>query len=684
MVNDAISTHAAAASGTRTWPGLGRYLGGMLPRSQRILVALVGAALLPVMFLPVLPLWRIFLVAPQYREGLKMLIFTNDLRGDLSRINILNHYIGMQEIKPEAFPEFGYMPWVLSLFGLVALVAALSGRRWLAFLGWGGFAAFGTVMMTHFAGWLTEFGTNLDPKAALDFGAFTPPLIGTAVRGNFTVHSLPHIGGFILFAAGSLGPLIVAFDLWRFRRRGPGPAALRPGVAAAGILLLLTGPAGADEFHSYAEPPAVNPLQSLVNEASPGETVRIPDGVHRGQLVVDRTLTLEGGSGAILDGEGRGTVVVVRAPGCTLRGFTVRNSGFELLFDDAGILVDEADDVRIQDMTLVDTNHGIYVRNALRPAIIECRARGRRGRVDEENHGNGIHVWHTRDAVLEGSRISGHRDGIYLSFAETATIRGNVVHDLDRFGLHSMYSQLNVIEQNTFTRNTAGVALMFSNRMTMRENLFIHNRGHRTYGLLLRDCSDSEFRGNRIIDNTIGLFIDGSNRNRFAGNVLAENGWGVIAYSSSDANVFTGNSFLGNDYQVSLDMPRTGNRFHLDGVGNYWSDARPYDLDGDGIGDVPHSPVSLFAFISKQHPDLTVFSGSPAVLALDLAQRSLPILQPTELLDPGPLLQPVSVAPYSGPAVPPLSDTAPGSTLATAFVALLATAGGATALRRVR
>lgn len=678
----AIPTTAAASA---TAPRLWGYFTGRLPGWQRAAVGLVGLALLPVMFLPVLPLWRIFLVAPQYREGLRMMIFTNDLQGDLDRINILNHYIGMQHIDPGTFPEFGYMPWALSVFGGIAILAALVGRRWLAFLGWAGFAVFGTIMMLHFKAWLTEFGTNLDPKAALDFGAFTPPLLGTAHRGNFTVQSLPHIGGIILFVAGILAPVLVVADLWRLRRAGVrrGDPARAAAAGATLVLALVLGrTAAADTFTSYAEPPRASDLQSLVQSAASGDTLHLPPGVHRGMLVVDRPLVVEGGSSCILDGEGRGTVVVIRAPGVVLHGFTVRNSGWELLLDDAGILIDEADDVTIERLNLVDTNHGIYVKNALRPRIVDCRLEGRRGRVGEENHGNGIHVWYAKDAVVSGNRISRHRDGIYLSFAETAVITDNVVFDQDRFGLHSMYSQRNRLERNLLTRNTAGVALMFSNRMLMSGNLFIHNRGHRTYGLLLRDCSDSEFHGNRLVDNTIALFLDGSNRNRFTGNLFAENGWGVIAYSSSESNVFTRNAFLDNDYQVSLDMRRTRNAFAEDGTGNYWSDARPYDLDGDGVGDVAHYPVGLFAFVSKQHPDLTVFAGSPAVLALDLAQRSLPALQRTELCDPSPLLQSPNIAPYHGPALS--GDPRPARRPRTSAVlaAGLVTLGGIAVFRR--
>jgi nitrous oxidase accessory protein len=191
-----------------------------------------------------------------------------------------------------------------------------------------------------------------------------------------------------------------------------------------------------------------------------------------------------------------------------------------------------------------------------------------------------------------------------------------------------------------FTRNVAGCALMFSNGLDVIGNAFVHNRGPRTYGLLLNSCSDGEFRDNQLVDNTIGIFMDNSNRNRFERNLVQDNGWGLLLFSSCAGNVVTGNTFLNNDYPVSLDMRRTDNRFDDGRRGNYWSQNAPYDLDGDGISDVPYSPVSAFAFLSKQYPDLAILAASPAVSALTAAERVFPALRPSAAVDRFPLTTP--------------------------------------------
>ena len=181
---------------------------------ERRFVVLAALVLLPVFFLPVLPIWTMKLWAPQYREGLTLTIYTNTIRGNLDTINRLNHYVGMHDISADQFREFSYLPQALSLFGLFALIAALVNRRWFAILGWLGFTGFAIYMFWDFGSWLWHYGHDLDPRAALKLPAFTPPVIGFERMANFKVLSLPGSGTVLLGIAWLLGPL----TLWLARR----------------------------------------------------------------------------------------------------------------------------------------------------------------------------------------------------------------------------------------------------------------------------------------------------------------------------------------------------------------------------------------------------------------------------------------------------------------------------------
>ena len=128
--------------------------------------------------------------------------------------------------------------------------------------------------------------------------------------------------------------------------------------------------------------------------------------------------------------------------------------------------------------------------------------------------GSGIHVWNTEGFRLDQNEIADVRDGFYIQSSSHGVIRRNGAHDL-RYGLHYMFSDDNVFEDNLFERGAAGTALMYSRRITFRRNRFLHNRGFASVGLLFKACEDVLAEDNLIADNARGVFLEGSYRNVF-------------------------------------------------------------------------------------------------------------------------------------------------------------------------
>ena len=421
------------------------------------------------------------------------------------------------------------------------------------------------------------------------------------------------------------------------------PNAVGAALAIAASLAGLVAPAAAS---TWAVTPGSSPAALALERAQAGDTVLFASGVHRGRLRVTRRVTLRGAPGAILDGGGDGTVLTVNAPGAVVESLTIRGSGTLVLTLDAAVHVLASSGVTLRDLVIRDALYGVAVERSDSVSIERCDLEGRvtpspvAAPAMDEAGGNGIHLWYSRGALVAGNRVARFMDGIYLSFANGTRIDGNVLAGNGRYGLHTMYCQENRLAGNRFERNIAGCAIMFSNRLEVSGNDFVRNRGPRTYGMLLRDCSDGVFTMNRMVDNTIAVFLDNSNRNRFRQNLVQDNGWGVILFSSCAGNEFTGNDFVNNDYPVALDMRISDNRFDDGRRGNFWSGSAPYDLDADGLSDVPHSPVTAFAFLSKQYPDLSILGHSPAVLALTVAERTIPALRPSEAVDRYPLVTP--------------------------------------------
>ena len=191
------------------------FFQGQLSPLSRILMVAATLALLPTVLLPT---WSITLKAPQYPQGLELTIYPNTVAGDIREVNLLNHYIGMDEIEPNEFPEFRFIPFFILRFFGFALLAALIGRMPIAALGWMDFVLFGVVMLYTMQHWLAEYGQNLAPTAPLKIAPFTPRFIGNTVIGQFSVASWPGTGAILMAVAGLIGPAIVLYE-WRRMRQ---------------------------------------------------------------------------------------------------------------------------------------------------------------------------------------------------------------------------------------------------------------------------------------------------------------------------------------------------------------------------------------------------------------------------------------------------------------------------------
>jgi len=381
---------------------------------------------------------------------------------------------------------------------------------------------------------------------------------------------------------------------------------------------------------------AITRITDAIATAEDGDRIRILAGTYREEtLNVARSIALIGEGYPVLDGEGERPVIVVRADNVEIRGLAVHNTGISYTRDLAGIRVEEVGGCVIEGNRLDETFFGIYLAKTR-----DCRVVGNTLHASgtrEASSGNGIHLWNAKRTHIEGNTIVGHRDGIYLEFAEGATIVDNLSEGNLRYGLHFMFSNDTDYTRNTFRSNGAGVAVMYSRRVRITENRFEDNWGAASYALLLKEMTDSEIRGNLFRRNTVAVYSEGSGRNEFTNNRFERNGWAVRIRSNSRDNRYSDNDFVDNSFDVSTDSRQNFNTFS----GNYWSRYDGYDLTGDGYGDVPFRPVRLFSMVVERTPAAMVLLRTFFVDLLDLAERIVPVLTPETLIDESPRIREV-------------------------------------------
>ncbi len=337
----------------------------------------------------------------------------------------------------------------------------------------------------------------------------------------------------------------------------------------------------------------------------------------------------------------------MRANGATIEGFDIDGGGGgDLGRDSSGIHV-AARNVTVRNCRISNALFGIYLREADGALVESCEVRGIPGK-DPGEKGSGIHVWNTDGFRLSGNTVVNARDGFYIQSSPHGTITGNTARDL-RFGLHYMFSDDNAFEDNTFENSAAGTALMYSKRILFRRNRFLHNRGFASVGLLFKSCDDVTADSNLVADNARGIFLEGSYRCLFTGNVVAESDVAIVLYDSCGGVTFRGNSFVANLTPLTLVGRRTDTLFD----GNYWSGDDEPDLDGDGRSDRPYPLTSVFDHFRGNLTAADLFTAGFAAVALGAAERAFPVLDPVTVEDRAPLARPPALPDVPRAPAPP-------------------------------
>jgi nitrous oxidase accessory protein len=244
---------------------------------------------------------------------------------------------------------------------------------------------------------------------------------------------------------------------------------------------------------------------------------------------------------------------------------------------------------------------------------------------------------------IEGHRVARTRDGIYFSFADRCEVSRNEVRET-RYGLHYMYSDENEFHHNSFLENSAGAALMYSKDLQVSENHFASNRGRRAYGMLLQSVDDSTFIGNEILENTIGIYAENSQNNRFIDNRLGGNYVAFRMGGSSAGNTLGQTHFVGNWHSVEVDGDAARNRWHGPEAGNRWQGPLEPDLDGDGLGDFAHREWDPLGPLRQDFPLVGLLSGSAGLEALRFAASRSGAASSRVIVDPRPMTRTTNTA----------------------------------------
>lgn len=376
-------------------------------------------------------------------------------------------------------------------------------------------------------------------------------------------------------------------------------------------------------------------IKQAITAAHAGDTVLVKKGRYKEyNILVDKPLTIKGENYPVIDGEDQGEIIRIVADNVTIDGLFIINVGTSYTSDHAAIRVVRSENFLIQNVVLEKLFFGIYIEKSNNGKVYHNKVIG--DAQDEYNSGNGIQLWYSKNVVVEQNIVQKVRDGIYLEFSDNIIIKDNISADNLRYGLHFMFSNDDLYTNNTFENNGAGVAVMFSKRIKMINNTFKKNWGTAAFGLLLKEINDAEIKGNVFEENTVAIRVEGSNRIEYSHNDFISNGYAVKVLGACYSNTFEKNNFLYNSFDVSYNSMMNDNVFQH----NYWSSYTGYDLDKNGIGDVPYRPIKLFSYIVNRTPETIILMRSLFIDIIDFSEKVSPVFTPDNLLDESPHMKP--------------------------------------------
>jgi len=382
-------------------------------------------------------------------------------------------------------------------------------------------------------------------------------------------------------------------------------------------------------------------IRAALDAADAGDVVEV-----RGRFALSEPLTVGtddltlrgvGEDYPVVDGQGTGDVLVVDGTNVTVEGLWVRNSGYATADNDAAVVLD-GERATLRDSRVTNMTFGVWVDAASDVTVRNTTIVGRERIEALTDRGNGIHLYRATGATVVDNRITDVRDGIYYSWASEVVARNNTLWDL-RYGVHYMYSDGCTLANNTAFDNDVGYALMLSEDLRIVDNRAVNNTGQSGHGVMLKGIDHTTVTGNHLVGNDKGLFFYNSLDNEVAHNLVAGNGLGIQLSAGSVRERIHHNTFARNTLAVQADVGQqvTWN----ESAGNYWASASVRDVDDDGIGESAYRPVDVVQQLRQDEERAGLFAASPAFEVVRLAERTLPVVESSGVVDRRPLTDPV-------------------------------------------
>ncbi len=377
-----------------------------------------------------------------------------------------------------------------------------------------------------------------------------------------------------------------------------------------------------------------NVLQEAIDNASEGSILKLPAGVYKGSITINKPLSIVGiEDGVIIDGEGKGTVISAKGSFITLKNLKIVNSGSLHHSLDAGIKIVEGKQNEISDCIIEDCLFGIDVQMVSNSLFLNNKISSKD--LELGLRGDGFRLWYSNDNIVRKNSLIKSRDMV-VWYSHGNLIEENY-GEYCRYSLHFMYAGKNYVKNNSYRFNSVGIFFMYSKDTIAQGNIVKSSLGATGMGMGLKDVSNFTLKDNTMIYCAQGLYIDRSpfepdTKNWILGNKVLYNSEAIHFHSKSEDNIIKENVIMGNIEDVVNDS--RGSKTHKNEiVGNYWDNYEGFDKNGDNIGDTPHQVYQYADQLWVYNPDVKFFYGSPVISLLNFLAKLAPFSKPLFLME---------------------------------------------------
>lgn len=389
-------------------------------------------------------------------------------------------------------------------------------------------------------------------------------------------------------------------------------------VLCAAVIMLSFSAAAADFYVSSAPE-----LSQVLAAAADGDRIVLRPGEYAGNFVISKKIKLKGSPGAFIDAKGKGTALLIRSSDAEVSDLGIKNFGSDLYERDAGVRIDEGfKNVRLHQLNITGPGFGVRADRTEDVTVENCEIRGERKSMFWTEVTAFISI--TSKTLL--SAAIKFSIPVTVSILKIPTIRTAAAIVSQGFStVSTICLRAETAPQGNKARAViGGYALMSSERIRLENS---ESQGAVEFGVLLNETKDSIVRGNKAVKTHNrrgrreldtegkGLFIYGAGANIVENNTFEGNDVGIGVALGGEENTLTRNRIINNRLQVRY-VGSSRLEWSSGKIGNYWSGYQGWDLNRDGIGDVPYQPNDSLDRLFWLYPQIRFLMESPLIVLL--------------------------------------------------------------------